>query len=99
LVRGADGGDAGRLESLDDVSARLRAARRVDEPACHVVGGARLEAEEELLRVDRRAGRNVLRTGGERGDGNPEQQKRGDSPGTGETQNERLTSRDARDET
>ena len=52
LVRLAEWLDAGRLEALDDVRARLRATRRADLPAFHVVGRQDLEIAQQLRRVD-----------------------------------------------
>jgi len=68
FIRTSERRDARRLEPLDDITARLLAAGRVDLASLHVVGRQRLQIEQELRAIDEGALWGFLRGEGDRGD-------------------------------
>src|SRR5207249_10459759 len=61
LIGRSHGLNTGSFESLDDVTTSLFAAGRVDRPALHVVGGKRLQIQQQLRRIEESAVRRILR--------------------------------------
>jgi hypothetical protein len=59
LVRRPDRREAGRLEALGHVRARLEPTRRTGPPALHVIGGEELQIAQQLLRIEQLAARRL----------------------------------------